>query len=215
MLTEEQIKKFDALQAYVSCECDWEQASFDFDEMMVKVADNFYILQSDTSLFDDDDYHLQDIIDIPKLAKESYTKLRDIFLIASGCELTRGDYRYNFSDTFIELLNQLQYTEEAIEVLQPYFKMPIECYETQGYSQGDYSFVLLFGEEVTDEKRNAVTHETINHVFWDAPIYCRLVFGDGSDFIAEVADNYEYDKETYLKSFIEQLAPEMPDEPSS
>ena len=38
-----------------------------------------------------------------------------------------------------------------------------------------------------------------------------MVFGDGTDFVAEVDDLYEYDKDTYLKSFIEQLAPEMPD----
>lgn len=211
MLTEEQIKKFDGLQAYVSCECDYEQAQFDFEDLVEKVDNNCYILKSSSYIFDGDDFYLQDIVDIPKLARESYSTLRDIFLVATGCEMTKEDYNSDFSGTFQDLLNQLRFTQESIEALQPYFKIPVECYETKGCGQGDYAFVLLFDDDVSDKKRNAEVHKSINHLFWDAPIFCRLVFGDGTDFVAEVEDRYEYDKDTYWKNFIEQLASEIPD----
>ena len=87
----------------------------------------------------------------------------------------------------------------------------MEIYETCGYSQGDYAYVVLFDKDVTDKKRNEEVKQDIDHAFWDVPIYCRLAFGDGSDFLADSVDRYEYDKEKYAHDLAEQVKSEIPD----
>lgn len=213
MLTKEQREHFDSLNARVQLEYDYEQARFDFEDMFKKVRKNgnIYMLAFDNSFGDGDAPDLQDIVDVKKLACESFNTLREVASDAADFSFDKQEYDDDFCHNMSDILSSLQWTEKAIEALQPYFVIPVEIYETCGYSQGDYAYVVLFDKDVTDKKRNKEVKQSIDHAFWDAPIYCRLAFGDGSDFLTDNVDRYEYDKEEYARDLAEQVKSEIPD----
>lgn len=216
MLTQEQREHFDSLDARVQLEYDYEQAGFDFEDIFKRVREttkngNVYMLAFDNPFGDKDVPDLQDIVDAKKLACESFNTLREVASDAADFSLDKQEYDDDFCNNMSDILSNLQWTEKAIEALQPYFVIPVEVYETCGYSQGDYAYVVLFDKDVTDKKRNEEVKQDIDHAFWDVPIYCRLAFGDGSDFLADSVDRYEYDKEKYAHGLAEQVKSEIPD----
>lgn len=216
MLTQEQREHFDSLDARVHVEYDYEQAGFDFEDIFKRVREttksgNTYMLALNNPFGDKDVPDLQDIVDAKKLACESFNTLREVANDAADFSLDKQGYDDDFCHNMSDILSSLQWSEKAIEALQPYFVIPVEIYETRGYCQGDYAYVVLFDKDVTDKKRNEEVKQDIDHVFWDVPIYCRLAFGDGSDFIADNVDRYQYDKEEYAQDLLTQVRAEIPD----
>ena len=216
MLTQEQREHFDSLDARVHLEYGYEQAGFDFEDIFKRVREttrngNVYMLAFNNPFGDKGVPDLKDIVDAKKLACESFNTLREVANDAADFSLDKQEYDGDFCSNMSDILSSLQWTEKAIEALQPYFIIPVEIYETHGYNQGDYAYVVLFDKDVTDKKRNEEVKQDIDHVFWDVPIYCRLAFGDGSDFFADSVDCYEYDKEKYAHDLVEQVKSEIPD----
>lgn len=213
MLTKEQREHFENLNVDVSCEYDYEQATFDFEDMFkqVKKNSNIYMLTFNNPFDDNDVPDLQDIVDAKKLACESFNTLSEVASDAADFSFDKQEYDDNFCSNMSNILSNLQWSEKAIEALQPYFVIPVEIYETRRYCQGEYAYVVLFDKDVTDKKRNEEVKQFIDHAFWDAPIFCRLTFGDGSDFLTDNVNRYEYDKEEYAHDLAEQVKSEIPD----
>lgn len=218
MLTKEQRERFEKLGIRIQCEYDTEQARFDFEDCVEKISDDddaMYRLVNTDSI-SDEDFVLSDFIDEKKLACESFDKLQEIAQDAADTNIEKLMYDTEFEQVMDDIVNNLVLNEKTFETLKPYFNTPIELYETCGYCQGDYAYVLLFDDDVTDEKRNSKTKEWVNHLFWDAPIYCRLVFENdenaiGCEYIACVDDPYDYDREKYIDDFVDQVKGEFPD----
>lgn len=208
MLTKEQREYFDNLHVKVQCEYDFEQARFDFDDLF-KRQGGVYTMNLNNPLGDDPD--LKDIVDEKKLACESFNVLSEVASKATDYSFDKQAYDDDFSYVMDDIINGLKWDEGAIEALMPYFVIPVEVYQTRGYGQGDYAYVVLFCEDVTNEERNQIVKQSINNAFWDAPIFCRLVFGDGSDFVTDNVDRYQYDKEEYAQDLLAQVKDEIPD----
>ena len=144
MLTQEQREHFDSLDARVQLEYDYEQAGFDFEDIFKRVREttkngNIYMLAFDNPFGDKDDPDLKDIVDAKKLACESFNTLREVASDAADFSFDKQEYDDDFCHNMSDILNSLQWTEKAIEALQPYFIIPVEIYETCGYRHGDYA----------------------------------------------------------------------------
>lgn len=83
---------------------------------------------------------------------------------------------------------------------------------TRGYSQGDVCNVIYALD-------HEPSRELLDHLFWDAPVYCNLTV-DGEHF--QLCGGYEYDKESiianydgkdaeYVKAWLRDNLPEYPD----
>lgn len=83
---------------------------------------------------------------------------------------------------------------------------------TRGYSQGDCCNVIY-------ALAHEPSRELLDHLFWDAPVYCDLTV-DGEHF--QLGGDYEYDKEKiienydgkdaeYVKEWLRDNLPERPD----
>ncbi len=103
---------------------------------------------------------------------------------------------YNYSD-FAEFLEN--FTPNFVTI------------KTCGYSQGDYAEVI-FSKKVIDylEKSCLKSFDellpsletTVDHLFWDSPIYARLTVNDDEYYLDELLpDLYEYDKDKLIKQF--------------
>ena len=83
------------------------------------------------------------------------------------------------------------------------FVNDIEILITRGYSQGDYALVLLDRTQQLKiwEKAPSIQHmkESIDHQFWDSPIYCKLEI-DGTEYYYYdyVESEYEWKKDEFI-----------------
>lgn len=143
----------------------------------------------------------------------------------------------------LECIETLLYCEESFqEFLQDTFNKNYTVLESRGYSQGDYSEIILTKELINDYIENfeglktadqvaEFLQSTIDHLIWDAPIYARLEIETEQEeqefyFDEYLTDVYNYDKETLLKIFndnytgdhkvyiSEWLADNLPDQPN-
>lgn len=83
---------------------------------------------------------------------------------------------------------------------------------TRGYSQGDVCNVIYALD-------HEPSRELLDHLFWDAPVYCNLTV-DGEEF--QLGGDYDYEKESiienydgkdaeYVKAWLRDNLPEYPD----
>lgn len=114
-------------------------------------------------------------------------------------------------ETVIPLLN-FESVYEIVEESRPYHYIPsfdkiagnnyediglqlkegYESYVSRGYSQGDRLDVIY--------KTGSFTEIMIDHLLWDAPVYCRITINDDEYYIDEyMKDQYEYDKDEALE----------------
>lgn len=74
---------------------------------------------------------------------------------------------------------------------------------TTGYSQGDYAKVYIPKEM----KDRAGIQETIDHLFWDSPVYGIIKINGEEIFIYEMlSDEYEWDKDEVLSKIKSQVS---------
>lgn len=89
--------------------------------------------------------------------------------------------------------------------------------ESRGYSQGDYSEIILtkelidhyienFEELATADQAAKFLQSTIDHLIWDAPLYARLEIETDQDeqefyFDEYLTDFYNYDKDQLVQIF--------------
>lgn len=118
-----------------------------------------------------------------------------------------------------ELLKHIEteiYCDESYrDFLESNFDSNYLTFESRGYSQGDYSEIIV-PKKVLDSYINNKTcvinsiedfekefsDSTFDNLLWDQPIYARLEI-DGQDFYFDeyMVDRYDYDKDTIIKLF--------------
>ena len=131
----------------------------------------------------------------------------------------------------IENLNTLDQSEilEAIETdlycdqsFQEFLKNTFTCnyliIDSRGYSQGDYSQiiipaqVLLSYKDQTLEQIENNLQDFIDHLLWDQPLYARLTIDDEEFYIDEHLKNeYEYDQDEIKQILTDHLEHEQKD----
>lgn len=123
--------------------------------------------------------------------------------------------RYNFRKPLSRLskpelceLIASEIPEDALfELLEANLKPTFEVVEVTGYCQGDFAKVIIPNDywPLTGAHRNkeslAALQSEIQHLFYDAPLHCRLeVNGDELD-LTEYMDNiYTYDESIIIKA---------------
>lgn len=104
-----------------------------------------------------------------------------------------------------------------IEFLSKHFEPDYFEVVTRGYSQGDYARVIIpnsvlteCGMDITEDNADKFEPD-IHHLFWDAPLYCRITLdGDEHDLTEYLPNLYDYDKEDFIKLIDEKLLKTYP-----
>lgn len=112
------------------------------------------------------------------------------------------------------ILNHIHF-EDRTEFLEKIFDPKFVTIESRGYSQGDYSEIIIPEKVVNEfsdqtlETIGGFLQSEIDHLLWDAPIYCRLDI-DGEEFYFDeyLTDSYDYDKDQMLAIFKDHYAGE-------
>ena len=99
--------------------------------------------------------------------------------------------QWGYKETLLDLLDEdfnfNQAVNEEVELIDnlPSAKLKYHYFTTCGYSQGDYALVIVnkshfeaMSGRIFNSKLVEQLQETIHHLFWDAPIYARLVMGE-------------------------------------
>jgi len=112
------------------------------------------------------------------------------------------------SDTLDDLCYSIDYYlgEELDEFLKENFTPNYAIIESIGYSQGDYSEVIIPKQVIETYKGQTIEtignylSEDIDHLIWDAPLYCRLTINNDDEVYIDSLfdDRYTYDKDTIL-----------------
>jgi hypothetical protein len=175
------------------------------------------------------EYHYNDVVD---LADHNNYKIT----VKELREKIKADYDYSLSSQYmgkayskltkielVEFLENVAYGKAEIkEFYQDNFTPLYNIIETRGYSQGDYATVYIPKE--IDHK---VDSDYIDNLFWDAPVYCRLMIDDNEYYLEEyLLSPYDYDtnlilsgiekdlnhnKKEYILAWIKDNLPEQPD----
>ena len=164
--------------------------------------------------------------DDPNQYRFTAKEFRQAFAASYDTELSQHYFSKPFSKlTKAELVEFLECStydsSERAEFYQDNFTPIYSIIETRGYSQGDYAEVIItrqFKEWLkengrTFEQSEADLSDTIDHLFWDAPIYCRLIIDGGNEFYIDelLADLYDWDKDKVLAKINEALEHEHKD----
>ena len=82
-------------------------------------------------------------------------------------------------------------------------------FHSRGYSKGDYCTVVGKSEYID----NPGTQTAIEHMLWDAPVYCRVEV-DGEEYFIdeEMNDRYDYDKDEAIEILKRQMGDKWDDE---
>ena len=106
--------------------------------------------------------------------------------------------------TALNLVESLFYDGpiKNIDDLDIEYTSKVDTLETRGYSQGDYENVLIptnVLRQIWGKKPNIdALQEEINHLFWDAPLYC-VVTINGEEYDYAVQNGtYSYDKDALI-----------------
>ena len=138
-----------------------------------------------------------------------------------------------------ELVEFLEYqtydNSERAEFFQENFTPLYETIITLGHCQGDYAEVIITRQFKEFLKENGRTFEqseqglsdTIDNLFWNAPIHCRLEIDkdefyidellpdvyewDKDDVLELIAKNLEHPENVYILKWLEQALPEYPE----
>lgn len=129
----------------------------------------------------------------------------------------------------IENLNTIDQSEilEAIETdlycdnsFQEFLKDTFTCnylvMESRGYSQGDYSQIIIPFEVLESYKDQTLEQiennlqDVIDHLLWDQPLYARLTIDEEEFYIDEhLKDYYEYDQDEIKQVLTDHLEHEQ------
>ena len=129
----------------------------------------------------------------------------------------------------IENLNTLDQSEilEAIETdlycdesFQEFLKDTFVCnyliMESRGYSQGDYSEIVIPAQvlesykDQTLEQIENLLQDVIDHFLWDQPLYARLTIDNEEFYIDEyLKDEYQYDQDEIKQVLTDHLEHEQ------
>lgn len=205
------------LNLELSCEWDTDLARFWFDETFKILQHSSYRQHSvlvygknmiDVDGFDLSDHENYNIKDSKSLIlaclKENnltcYGEIRDCL-----------NYIGTSSDTLSDLM--LGITEylgngNIEDFLQEHFDPLFVTVESRGYSQGDYSKIIIpqtIVNEFTNQTLETIgefLQDEIDHLLWDAPLYCCLII-DGEDYrlTENIKDLYNYDQGVLITSF--------------
>lgn len=125
----------------------------------------------------------------------------------------------------IENLNTLDQSEilEAIETdlycdnsFQEFLKDTFTCnyliMESRGYSQGDYSQIIIPAQVLESYKGQTLEQiennlqDVIDHLLWDQPLYARLTIDEEEFYIDEhLKDEYQYDQDEIKQVLTDHL----------
>lgn len=99
-------------------------------------------------------------------------------------------------DIIDEILNSdLKDYEDFKQVLT--LKPKYEIKETRGYSQGNFATVIL-------NKEYSYSDNTLDHLFWDSPVYARFTINDQEYNYDEYdLDSYDWQRDEFLKAVSE------------
>ena len=130
--------------------------------------------------------------------------------------------REAYSEGLLEAIKcDMRWSDPAHEFLGKYYEPEFFELTTTGYSQGDYAEVIIPREVLIELGHTDPTQEIadsfqehINHLFWDAPLFCKLEINDEDEFYFTdyMEDTYDYDKGQMLDIADEHLLPKWPEE---
>lgn len=129
-------------------------------------------------------------------------------------EITSGD--------LLEAIKcDVRWADPVQEFLEEYYEPEFFELSTSGYCQGDYARVIIpkevlieYGHENPTQEIADSFQKTIDHLFWDAPLYCRLDINDEVefDFTEYMEDTYDYDKDQLLEIAEKHLLNQWPED---
>ena len=198
----------------LSCFRDNDRPQQDFEESFTRVSDRLWVYTEFGNV--SDDFSLLDPVNYEFTVKELKNAILnyDKESALSDALANNGKSFYKLNKIELEcLLNDLCYdSAELAEFLQDNFTPLFDTMTTRGYCQGDYAQVIitpafkqfLVDNGTTFEKSKDNLQTTIDHLFWDAPIYCRLSVNDDALelFLDEyLTDCYEWDKDQLILDF--------------
>lgn len=195
----------------LTCFHDTDRSRCDFEESFTRISDQLWIYTEFGNV--SDNFSLSDPVNYKFTVKE----LRSAISNNYDTELSRHYLSKPFSKLtkaeLLEFLDCMAYdSSEVAEFLQANFVPLYDTIITRGYCQGDYAKVIitpafhkfLADNGTTFEKSKDDLKNTIGHLFWDAPIYCRLsVNADDLELFLDeyLTDCYEYDKDELIVEF--------------
>ncbi len=160
-------------------------------------------------------------------AARHYTSAYSDIVAASGDELeeVKAEIIGQFED--IDLIHYALDRLPEIEGLEIVPNKNIIVLTTRGYSQGDYAKVMYCPEDLEkcwgNYPKQESIQEQVNHLYWDAPIYCRFTI-NGTEYIYDdmpEADMYDFKREKFIQyvakesgikaETLESFVPEYPD----
>lgn len=205
MLTNKQREEFEN-ELEVSCYYDtWVSQELFSDNLAEDKHNGLYYIASNHNFL-----QLEDNIDYKKLLSKSFKEIKALLKEVEDYadeyfEADLEEFNNDPYGTVRSFFEECKYTDKINDLLKDYFQTPVAICSTHGYSQGDYQEYILFGDDDNTEIR-----QWVDHLFWDSPVECRLMY-KGEEYFAEEEDCYEYTKEKRIQSFVKQLKSEIPD----
>ena len=205
------------LNLELSCEWDTDLSRFWFDETFKVLQHSGYRQNSvlvygknmiDVNSFDLSDHENYNIKDskaliLACLKEENLTGYEEI----RDCLNYIGTSSDTLSDLMLGITEYLGY-ESIQDFLQEHFDPLFVTVKSRGYSQGDYSEIIIpqaVVNEFTDQTLETIgefLQDEIDHLLWDAPLYCRItVGGEEYNLTENIKDLYNYDQNGLVESF--------------
>lgn len=144
-----------------------------------------------------------DLIDYKKMNKKDLADFVKDCVFPEYEEKTKQDY----IDTIYSVKIGDKYPDgDIVDAVKSKFSK-YDIITVKGYSQGDVADVLILKEDNVDGMS-----EYLEHLFFDAPVYCRLMI-DGDEYFLEeyLDDRYVYDKEKIIAGLEKDLEHEKKD----
>lgn len=203
------------LNLELTCFRDTDRSRNDFEDSFTRVSDQLWIYTENGNV--SDNFSLSD----PANYEFTLKGCKDA-LLKSDCIEYLNETAHSVAGKPFKALNKVQmlnflnewfsYTSGLVDFLQENFTPLFETMTTHGYHQGEYAQIIitpafkrfLIDNGTTFEKSKDNLQTTIDHLFWDAPIYCRLSVNDDNLelFLDEyLTDCYEWDKDQLIADF--------------
>ena len=213
---------------------DWDAARMNWDESFVEIKEDWlpqeYMFTAYGNLSDNIP-DVEEMVNLPE-SKSNLTKLRYCTVKTEGyLEYSEAKCDYT-AYGLLEVLLDNGATLEVLDELDLEYTLNFETIVTRGYSQGDYATVLIPTKSLAElygceqDKVMDGLQESINHLFWDSPVYCRVEI-NGEENFPDCDGSYEYNKEEVINQLVkntpnvdldvlrEELENTLPDEPRS
>ncbi len=226
------------LNLVLSCSFDCDRARMDFEECLVNLERNHR--KADVWVFtgfgsiEAKDFKRTYKLGTPQellKAYVSYQNSKDFSLCSlSEVKTVLGNIwqfdatpiRKTTTDELLDAIaNDMRWDAPLHEFLEEYFEPEFFELTTTGYSQGDYATVIIprevlvaYGHEDPTQEIADSFQETIDHLFWDAPLYCKLEINDEVDFhfTDYLKNTYDYDKGQMLEIAEKHLLNQWPED---